>query len=133
MHGRVEKTMVQPAMAAAERQSRLAATGAVLGAILASSCCIIPLGLFLLGVGGSWMGTLTPLAPYQPLFVAPTLAILVYGFWHVHRQRRACARSAACARPLPERAVAVALWAAALLVTAALTFNRWGPWVLGIR
>src|SRR3546814_4499833 len=44
-----------------------AAAGSILGAIAASSCCILPLVLFSLGAGGAWIANLTALAPYQPI------------------------------------------------------------------
>ena len=59
---------------------KLVAAGGVLAAIAASSCCIVPLLLFSLGVSGAWIGNLTRLAPYQPIFVAMTLACLGYGY-----------------------------------------------------
>lgn len=133
MDGRTGEGLVGVAADPEERRGRLAATGAVVGAILSSSCCILPLALFLLGIGGSWIGTLTSLAPYQPLFMVPTVAVLAYGFWHVYGRRRVCADGEACARPLPGRIVEIALWSATALVVAAFTFNWWGPWVLGIR
>lgn len=40
------------------------------GALLASSCCIAPLVLVTLGVSGAWIGALSAMAPYQPLFAA---------------------------------------------------------------
>ena len=58
---------------------RLTAIGGILGAIAASSCCIAPLVLFSLGISGAWIGNLTALAPYQPYFIAATLACLGYG------------------------------------------------------
>ena len=66
---------VNEASAKTTHQDILAA-GGVLGAIAASSCCIVPLALFGLGVGGAWIGNLTALAPYQPIFVAVTLGFL---------------------------------------------------------
>src|SRR5260370_15646676 len=53
-------------------RQHLIAAGGILGALAASSCCIVPLVLFGLGIGGAWIGNLTALAPYQPLFVAGT-------------------------------------------------------------
>src|SRR5258708_11919123 len=53
-------------------RQRLVAAGGILGALAASSCCIVPLILFSFGIGGAWIGNLTALAPYQPLFVART-------------------------------------------------------------
>lgn len=59
---------------------RLAAAGGLLGALAASSCCLLPLALFSLGIGGVWIGNLMALAPYQPIFAAITLGLLGYGF-----------------------------------------------------
>ena len=55
------------------RVQKLVAAGGVVGAVAASSCCIVPLLLFSLGVSGAWIGNLTRLAPYQPIFIAVTL------------------------------------------------------------
>lgn len=107
---------------AGETGLKMAALGGVLGALAASSCCILPLALVSLGVGGAWIGNLTALAPYQPIFVAITLAILGFGFRRVHGARPACATGAACARPLPRRAVKAGLWFATALTGAALAF-----------
>jgi mercuric ion binding protein len=52
----------------------------------------LPLALFGLGVSGAWIGNFTRLAPYQPYFIAATLAVLGYGYWLVYRSStRACA------------------------------------------
>jgi mercuric ion transport protein len=101
----------------------MAAAGLV-GALAATSCCILPLALFGLGISGAWIGNFTRLAPYQPYFVAATFAILGAGYWLVYRaQKRACADGAACARPLPNRLVKSALILATILVVAALGFD----------
>jgi len=106
--------------------------GGLLGALAASSCCVVPLVLLSLGVGGAWIGNLTALAPYKPLFVAVTVALLGYGFLLVHRQaRRACAADAACARPLPDNIVKLGLWVATLLVAVAFAFDYVAPFLLG--
>src|SRR5258708_34805922 len=98
-------------------RQHLIAAGGILGALAASSCCIVPLVLFGLGIGGAWIGNLTALAPYQPLFVAGTAGLLGYGFYLVYwKPRRACADGAACARPIPSRFVQLALWIATVLV-----------------
>ena len=67
-----------------DRRQGLVAAGGVLGALAASSCCILPLALFSLGIGGAWIGNLTALAPYQPIFVAVTTGILGYGYYLVY-------------------------------------------------
>src|ERR1700732_2446944 len=62
----------------------LISIGGILGAIGAASCCLVPFTLFTLGIGGAWIGNLTALAPYQPIFAAVTLGLLVWGFYLVY-------------------------------------------------
>jgi len=98
--------------------------GGILGAIAASSCCVLPLVFVTLGVSGAWIGNLTALAPYQPYILALTTAMLGYGFYSVYwRARQACA-DGTCERPLPSRAVKVGLWLGTLLVGVALILPR---------
>jgi mercuric ion transport protein len=115
---------------AAGRQ-RLAAAGGLLGALAASSCCILPLALFSLGVSGAWIGNLAALAPYQPVFVVITLGFVGYGYWLVYRKPKVCEDGQACARPLPGGMVKAALGAATALVAAALAFPYVAPVLLG--
>lgn len=113
------------------RSQALLATGGLLGALAASSCCILPLVLFSLGIGGAWIGNFTRLAPYQPYFIAATLGFLGAGYWLVRRaSKRACADGAACARPLPNRLVKGTLIVATIVVVAALGFDLIAPYVL---
>lgn len=101
----------------------LLAAGGLLAAIGASSCCILPLVLFSLGVSGAWIGNFTALAPYQPIFVAVALAFLAFGFSRVYRRPTiACADGDSCAGPGGSRKVKIGLWAAAVLILAAVTF-----------
>jgi mercuric ion transport protein len=129
-----------PGIAAADRpasqqgetgRQRLVAAGGILGALAASSCCIVPLVLFSLGIGGAWIGNLTALAPYKPFFVAGTTGLLGYGFYLVYwKPRRACADATACARPIPSRIVQLALWIATVIVVSAFAFDYIAPLLL---
>src|SRR6266540_4011324 len=108
----------------AGRGQGLMAVGGLLGALAASSCCILPLVLFSLGVSGAWIGAFTQLAPYQPYFIAATVAFLGTGYWLVYRSSKpACVDGEACARPLPNRLVKAGLILATILVVAALGFD----------
>ena len=49
-----------------------------LAAILASTCCLGPLVLVALGLSGVWIGNLTLLEPYRPLFIAGSLVALFF-------------------------------------------------------
>jgi mercuric ion transport protein len=106
----------------------LMVAGGLLGALAASSCCILPVVLFGLGISGAWIGNFTQLAPYQPYFIAATLAFLGTGYWLVYRaSKRACADGEACARALPSRLVKATLIVATVLVVATLGFDFLAP------
>jgi mercuric ion transport protein len=107
----------------ATRGPRLVAAGSVLAAVAASSCCLLPFGLAILGVSGAWLGSLTRLAPYQPIFLAATLGLLAVGFVLAYRRRgAACDPGSLCTRPGSDRVVRLALWTAAVLAAGALAF-----------
>ncbi|MEQ1613004.1 MAG: mercuric transporter MerT family protein [Hyphomicrobiaceae bacterium] len=109
---------------------RLIAAGGILGALAASSCCILPLVLFSLGISGAWISNFTALAPYKPYFAAATLALLSYGYYLVYvKPKQACA-DGSCERPLPNRLVKSSLWIATVLVVAALAFDYIAPLLL---
>jgi mercuric ion transport protein len=111
----------------------LAAGGGVLGALAASSCCVVPLALFSLGISGVWIGNLAALTPYQPIFVLIAAGFLAYGFYLVYwKPRIACTSEAACARPLPTRIVKGSLWVATVLLAVSVAFPYVAPAILGI-
>jgi mercuric ion transport protein len=111
-----------------QRGQKLMAAGGLLGALAASSCCILPLVLFGLGVSGAWIGNFTQLAPYQPYFIAATIACLGYGYWLIYRASKVvCADGEACARPMPNRLVRLGLILSTVLVVAAIGFDLLAP------
>jgi mercuric ion transport protein len=109
----------------------LIATGGVIAAILASSCCVVPLVLLTLGVSGAWMGNLTALAPYQGYFIAATLLFVGAGFWYVYwRPKKACEEGSYCASPASDRVIKIALWFATTLIALALGINYILPYYI---
>lgn len=109
-------------------RKRIAATGSVIGAVLASSCCILPLLLVTLGVSGAWIGSLSALEPYKPWFAAVTILFLGIGFWQVYwKPKQECEEGSYCANPKSDRVVKIALWSATLLVALASTIAYWAP------
>lgn len=105
----------------APKNSRLIAAGGILAAIGASSCCVLPFVLLSLGIGGAWIGSLTALAPYQPLFLAAAFAFLAMGFARAYR-RPGCAEGQACARPIANRTARIGLWTAVAIVVVVVAF-----------
>lgn len=110
------------------RQGGLLATASVLGAVIASSCCIVPLVLVTLGVSGAWVSNLTALEPYKPYFITVTAGLLGLGYWHVYfRSKKTCEAGSYCANPVSGRITKVALWLATAIVLLAATVNYWAP------
>ena len=124
----------------ADRARPWLAVGGVAAAIGASSCCVLPFAFFVLGVSGAWIGDLTALAPYQPIFLAVAAACIGLGFWRGYRRPVAadcapdcapdCAQDQWCARPGSQRLTKAALWAATALVALALAFPYFAPALL---
>ncbi len=110
-------------------QKSLLASGSALGAIAMSSCCILPVALFSLGVTGAWIGNLTALYPYKAYFFVATAGFLAAGFWKVYRKPSAVefADGSYCASPASDRVVKTALWTSTVLVAAALAFPYAAP------
>lgn len=101
------------------------------GAVLASSCCIAPLVLFLLGISGAWISSLTVLEPYQPLFIAITLGFLGGGFWMVYfKPKKQCIGGSYCSKPQSGKLLKSLLWGSTGLIGIAIAFPYVAPWLL---
>lgn len=117
-----------PSNGAEDRKRGWFAAGGVIGAFLASACCIVPLALLMLGVSGAWIGTLTALEPYKPYVAAVALIFIGLGFRQVYfKDRPVCVEGSYCARPQSALITKTALWLATGLVLLALTINWWAP------
>jgi mercuric ion transport protein len=115
-----------------EMGTKIAATGGILGALAMTSCCILPLLLFSLGASGAWIGRMGAMYQYKWFFFAFAGASLAYGFWKLYRPgRKTCDAGAACARPINQTLMKIALWASALVVLAALSFPYFSPFLIG--
>jgi len=115
-----------------ETRNGVLAGGGALGAIAMSSCCILPLALFSIGVTGAWIGNLAALYPYKAYFLVATAGFLIAGFWKVYRKPGAvaCAEGDYCASPAADRVVKTALWASTALAVAAMAFPYAAPLLL---
>lgn len=107
-------------------KGRLALATGGITAVLASACCLGPLVLVSLGLGGAWVGQLTVLEPYRPVFIGVSLIALVLAYWRIFRSKKACAPGEVCALPQVSRVYKLVFWVVAVLVLIALGF----PYVL---
>ncbi|MHB1186860.1 mercuric transporter MerT family protein [Thiobacillus sp.] len=96
---------------------KLGLAGGVIGTLLASVCCLGPLVLVLLGVGGAWVSGLGALYPFKPYLLAATAAFLAWSGYMLYRPKKACAIGSLCANPRLMRLQRIAFWAVAATVT----------------
>jgi mercuric ion transport protein len=94
---------------------------ALVTAIAASACCVVPAVLAVVGVSG--VGFAARFVPYRPYFLAATVLALVFGFWLAYRpQRDGCG----CAVPRSRRAARVGLWTTTVLAVALAAYPLLG-------
>ena len=96
-----------------------------LAAVGASVCCVGPLVLLTLGIGGAWIGSLTAFEPYRPLFIGLTLLFLGLAFRKVYLGPQMCASGAPCAGPQTTRRRRLIFWSVAVPLLGLLAV----PWV----
>ncbi len=99
-----------------------------LSAILASTCCLGPLVLITLGISGAWIGSLTRLEPYRPIFIGAAVVALFFAYRRVWRPAAICEPGQVCALPQINRGYKVLFWIVVGLVIVALGFPLVAPW-----
>lgn len=110
--------------ASKDGKGALAAGG--LAAILASTCCLGPLLLVALGFSGAWIGNLTVLEPYRPIFIVAALTLSFFAYQRIFRAAAACRPGDVCAIPQVRTTYKILFWAVVGLVVLALVY----PYVL---
>ncbi len=93
-----------------------------LAAILASTCCLGPLVLVALGLSGAWIGNLTLLEPYRPLFIAGALVALFFAGRRIFQPAQACRAGEVCAVPRARRLYKIVFGIVSALVLVTLVF-----------
>lgn len=96
-----------------------------LAAIGASVCCVGPLVLLTLGIGGAWVANLTAFEPLRPWFIAATLVFLGLAFRRLYLQPQVCEPGEACADPIVLKRQRLMFW----IVTVALIVLLSVPWL----
>lgn len=103
--------------------------GGVVAAIAASLCCVGPLVLVMLGIGGAWIANLGALEPYRPLFLGIGVVFMVLAYWKIYRAPAAqdCTPGSLCALPQTNRIYKMLFWGVAVLMLLAIAFPYIAP------
>jgi mercuric ion transport protein len=99
----------------------------ILAAIGASLCCVGPLVLLALGIGGAWIGNLTAFEPYRPLLIGLTLIFLALAFRKLYLVPQACAPGTLCADPQATKRQRLVFWAVVVLLLGLLAVPWFAP------
>lgn len=108
-------------------QDKLANTtliGGAVAAIAASACCLGPLVLVSLGIGGAWVSNLTMLEPYRPFFIGIALIFMIFSYRKIYSAKPAdvCLPDSFCAKPKTHRNYRIIFWIVSVLVLIALLY-----------
>ncbi|MBZ0092235.1 MAG: mercuric ion transporter MerT [Burkholderiales bacterium] len=96
--------------------------GGVAAAIGASLCCLGPLVLVMLGIGGAWVASLGRLEPYRPLFLGLGIIFMILAYRKIYRAPAAefCTPGSLCALPQTKRVYKILFWIVAALIGLAM-------------
>ena len=104
--------------------------GAILAAIGASACCVGPLLLLSLGIGGAWMSTLTSMTAVRPFFFALTLLFIWLGFMKLYLSGDDCKEGDACVSPKVRRNQRIIFWIGTIAILLLLSFPWFAPYFM---
>ncbi len=99
----------------------------VLAGISASVCCVGPLVLLALGISGAWIGNLTALEPYRPVFIGLTLLFIGLAFRRLYLVPRVCVPGTPCADPQTSKGQRMIFWIVATLLLSLLAVPSVAP------
>lgn len=107
-----------------DKLAKTTLAGGALAAIAASACCLGPLVLVSLGIGGAWISNLTLLEPFRPVFIGVALMCMVLAYRKIYRAPAAdaCAPGSLCALPQTNTRYRMLFWTVSLLVLVALAY-----------
>ena len=111
-----------------QRAAGLPMLGGVLAGIAGSVCCVGPLALVSVGVGGAWVANLTALQAWSPVFVVLAAAAFGFAAYKLFYVPRVCAPGTACADPRTLRNQRIVFAITAPLVAALFSFPLYASW-----
>ncbi|MEE9289324.1 MAG: mercuric transporter MerT family protein [Bacteroidota bacterium] len=101
-------------------RSTLSSTGSIAAAFIGSLCCIGPIALAVLGLGG--VGLFTALGEYRQYIMAGTVVLLGLAFYFTYRKREVICEDGTCKVESASKWNKIAVWAAAVAVVFFLIF-----------
>ena len=111
-----------------ERHTAGTLIAAATAALLASSCCLLPLALVSVGITGAWLGTLRILQPYSPIFIAVSITALFFSGRSLFKRSANSANSCTIEQAKKRSIYKTAFWLTAALTLLLLLSPVIAPW-----
>ena len=102
-----------------------------MSALGASTCCVLPLVLVAVGVGGAWVAQVRELERFYYVFVALALGAFGYAFYRLYLKPVPCAPESACVNPAVRRRQRIAFWSTLVVAKALVLSPFYVPYLLG--
>ncbi len=113
-----------------EKSTSWLGIGAILAAIGASLCCVGPLLLLSLGIGGAWISTLTSMETVRPFFLVLALIFIGLGYRKLYLVPENCEEGQACAVPEVRQRQRLIFWIGSALILLLLAFPWYAPYFM---
>lgn len=98
-----------------------------IAALLVGACCVAPLVLVSVGLGGAWLANLQMLEPYRPLFIGVALVALGFAWKRIYRPVTECKPNEVCAVPQVRRGYKIGFWVVAAVLLVMLASPYFAP------
>lgn len=105
-------------------KEKLTTTGAVLTAIIASLCCIGPIAVAMIGIGG--VAAFSVFWDYRPYLIGLTVVLLGLAFYFTYRKREVVCEDGTCKFESASKWSKTAVWLATLIALLAIVFPYFG-------
>jgi mercuric ion transport protein len=98
-----------------------------IAALLVGACCVGPLVLVTIGLGGAWLASLTSLEPYSHIFAIVALVSLAFAGRRIYRPSAECKAGGICAVPIVRRGYKIGFWSVVVLLVVMFGFPYVAP------
>ena len=110
-------------------ESAALAVGGI-AALLVGACCVGPLALVAIGLGGAWLSNLAALDPYRPIFIAIALVSLAFAWRRIYRPAGECRPGEVCSVPAVRKGYKIGFWVVAAVLVVMFGFPYVAPFFL---
>ena len=108
--------------------ARASLVAGALAALGATACCLGPLLLVTLGIGGVWVSGLKALEPLRPVFIGVGVLFFSMAFHRLYIVPRRCAPGETCAVPATLVRQKIVFWILLTIAATMLLFPLYAHW-----